>query len=61
MVILDLWPKEAIPARAPPEPVIQDYTIEPVLEDYQFFGQAIIGLSAGRIESPVLLGETTRG
>ena len=26
---LDLWPQEAIPARAPPKPVMQDYVLEP--------------------------------
>ena len=34
---LDLWPEEALPARAPPELVIQDYTIEPVLDDLPFY------------------------
>jgi len=38
---LDLWPKEALPARAPPELVIQDYTIEPVLDDLPFYDEAI--------------------
>ena len=30
---LDLWPEESIPARAPPEPIIQDYIIEPFFDD----------------------------
>ena len=32
---LDLWPQEALSARAPPGPVIQDYVIEPILKDCQ--------------------------
>lgn len=40
---LNLWPQEALPARAPPEPVIQDYILEPVLEDCQWFDKAIAG------------------
>lgn len=40
---LDLWPENSLPARAPPEPVIQDYIIEPVLEDCQWFDEAIAG------------------
>ena len=34
---LGLWPEEALPARAPPQPIIQDYTIEPVLDDLPFY------------------------
>ena len=30
---LDLWPAEALPARAPPKPVIQDYMLEPFFDD----------------------------
>jgi len=40
---LNLWSKETSPAWAPPEPLIQDYTIEPVLKDCQWFDQAIAG------------------
>ena len=45
---LDLWPENSLPARAPPEPVIQDYIIEPVLEDCQRFDEAIAGSPARR-------------
>jgi hypothetical protein len=40
---LDLWPEEALPARAPPKPIIQDYTIEPVLDDLPFYDEAVAG------------------
>jgi len=53
---LDLWPQEALPARAPPKPVIQacpvpcsknsgtrDYILEPVLDDCEYFDKAIAG------------------
>ena len=40
---LDLWPKEALSARAPPKPVIQDYIYEPVLDDCEYFDEAIAG------------------
>ena len=40
---LDLWPQETLPARAPPEPIIQDYVIEPVLDDLPFYDEAIAG------------------
>ena len=40
---LDLWPEEALPARAPPKPVIQDYLVEPVLEDCQYYDEAATG------------------
>ena len=40
---LDLWPEQTLPARAPPGPVIQDYTIEPVLDDLPFYEEAIAG------------------
>ena len=30
---LDLWPENAIPARAPPEPIMRDYVIEPFFDD----------------------------
>jgi len=36
-----LRPEEALPARAPPEPVIQDYIIESVLEDCQYLHEAV--------------------
>jgi hypothetical protein len=51
---LDLWPEEALLARAPPQSILQacpvpcsknsgtrDYTIEPVLEDGQYFDEAV--------------------
>ena len=50
---VNLWSEKALPARAPPEPIIQDYIIEPVLsatsgsalggEDCQWFDEAIAG------------------
>lgn len=40
---LDLWPETSLPARAPPKPVIQDYVIEPVLNDCQYFHKAAVG------------------
>lgn len=41
---LDLWPKEALPARAPPKPIIQDYVIESFFDDYQScFDKAAVG------------------
>ncbi len=40
---LDLWPENFLSARAPPEPVIQDHAIEPVLENYQWIDEAIVG------------------
>ena len=40
---LDLWPENSLPARAPPEPIIQDYVIEPVLDDLPFCDEAIAG------------------
>lgn len=40
---LDLWPENSLPARAPPVPIVQDYIIEPVLEDYPWFDEAVAG------------------
>ena len=40
---LNLRTQEALPARAPPEPIVQDYIIEPILDDYQWFDEAIAG------------------
>ena len=40
---LNLWPQEALPARALPELIIQDYIIEPVLEDCHWFDEAVAG------------------
>ena len=40
---LDLWQKEAIPARAPPKPVIQDYILEPFFDGYSDYDEAAAG------------------
>lgn len=40
---LDLWPEEALPARAPPEPIIQDYVIEPVPQDCPYYDEVVAG------------------
>jgi hypothetical protein len=40
---LDLWPEDVQPARGPPGPIVQDYIIEPILEDCQWFEEAIAG------------------
>jgi hypothetical protein len=40
---LDLWPQEAIPARAPPEPVIQNYIREPFFDGYSDYDEAVAG------------------
>ena len=40
---LDLWPQEALPARAPPAPVIQEYILEPVFDDYPDYDEAVAG------------------
>lgn len=53
---LDLWPQEALPTRAPPMnqsrvgtvqgkpgPIIQDYIIEPVLDDLPSYDEVIAG------------------
>ena len=40
---LDLWPENSLPARAPPRPIIQDYIIEPFLDDYPDYDEAVAG------------------
>ena len=40
---LDLWPQEALPARAPPEPVIHEYILEPVLDGYSDYDGVVAG------------------
>ena len=40
---LDLWPQEALPVRAPPAPVIQEYILEPVFDDYPDYDEAVAG------------------
>ena len=53
---LDLWPENSLPARASPQPIIQDcpvpcsknsgtrdYSIEPVPDDYPYYDETVAG------------------